>query len=96
MESRLTFACGKEYYVDRNHIDHSTRSDASRRLPGLATQPELGLRPERRPRVGAACRHHPAPDGQNLSGMTRLNALLARQEEGCGLPGRNPISRAGW
>jgi hypothetical protein len=65
---RITIALQKEYYVRTDFIGFA-RPDADRRIPCLATQPELGLLPEQRTGRASGCFGRPAFIGQNLSRM---------------------------
>jgi len=55
-----------------NPIDRSAHSDAAWRNPHLATQPELGLWPERWTGLDSDYSDYSAIIGQNLSGMNGL------------------------
>jgi hypothetical protein len=56
----------KEHYARNNSVGY-TYSSVARRNPFVATQPQLGLLPERRPWLGCGCCGCPRFDGQNLS-----------------------------
>jgi hypothetical protein len=68
----------------RNCFSGVARSDVARRTPYLATQPELGLLPERRTGLGSGNSGCPAFAGQDLSRGTLIRTRLASSAVQCG------------